>query len=483
MLLQMLRFRLARKLFQVVFATIVAIEFIIVIPSYSNYESSQMADYRELARVAASAALNHGSHGSPDLSQDLQNLIAADSRLVGASVVDTEGRVIASVGEQVKLNPTAGQPSLTSLSDSSPSLEVLLPAVETGTRNDVIIRMDANRIAAELDAFLVRILGLTLIICAVAGSIVFIYVVFNLIYPLEKIHDNLKQAKLDPGRADANQIRHSRQDELGETIDLLNDALHEIGKSHRSDVAFQEQRLHDFAAAGSDWFWEMDENLRFSYFSESFERVTGVRPESLLGKSRAETGIPNVAPGTWQAHLQTLESHQPFRSFTHPRELTDGRKVWLSISGMPVFRTDGDFQGYRGTGSDITALHEIQRDLIEAKEAAEQGNRAKSEFLAIMSHEIRTPMNGVIGMTDLLMDSKLDDKQRHFAQIIQDSGTALMRIINDILDLSRLEARRITLEQTEFEYASVVSGVVDVLTPQAREKGVELNYEIDTRSV
>ena len=100
MLQQMLRFRLARKLFQVVFAAIVAIEFIIVIPSYSNYESSQMADYRELARVAASAALSHGSHGSPDLSQDLQNLIAADSRLVGASVVDTEGRVIASVVDQ-----------------------------------------------------------------------------------------------------------------------------------------------------------------------------------------------------------------------------------------------------------------------------------------------------------------------------------------------------------------------------------------------
>jgi PAS domain S-box-containing protein len=315
----------------------------------------------------------------------------------------------------------------------------------------------------------------------VAGSIVFIYVVFNLIYPLEKIHENLKQAKLDPARADDNKIEHSRQDELGETIDLLNDALHEIGKSHRSDVAFQEQRLHDFAAAGSDWFWEMDENLLFSYFSEGFERVTGVHPESLLGKSRAETGIPNVALEAWQKHLQTLENHQPFRDFSHPRELPDGRKVWLAISGTPVFRADGNFLGYRGTGSDITALHETQRDLIDAKEAAEQGNRAKSEFLAIMSHEIRTPMNGVIGMADLLMDSKLDDKQKHFAQIIQDSGTALMRIINDILDLSRLEARRITLEQTEFEYSSVVSGVVDILLPQAREKGVELNYEIDPK--
>jgi PAS domain S-box-containing protein len=477
----MLRFRLARKLFLVVFAAIVVIELIIVIPSYNNYESSQLAGYRELALVATAAALKHSSHDSPDLAQDLENLIAADSRLVGANVLDTSGRIIASAGEPVKLVPTAGQPSVASLSVDSPSFEVLLPAIETGAENDVIIRMDASRITFKLNAFLVRILGLTLIICVVAGSIVFIYVVFNLIYPLEKIHENLKQAKLYPARADQDKIQHSRQDELGETIDLLNDALHEIGKSHRSDVAFQEQRLHDFAAAGSDWFWEMDENLLFSYFSEGFERVTGVHPESLLGKSRAVTGIPHVALEAWQRHLETLENHQPFRDFTHPRDLPDGRKVWLAISGSPVFRADGSFHGYRGTGSDITALHETQRDLIEAKEAAEQGNRSKSEFLAIMSHEIRTPMNGVIGMADLLMDSKLDDKQKHFAQIIQDSGSALMRIINDILDLSRLEARRITLERIEFEYSNVVSGVVDILIPQAREKGVELNYEIDPK--
>ena len=478
---QMLRFRLARKLFLVVFAAIVVIEFIIVIPSYSNFESSQLADYRELARIATSASLTHHSHDSQALAQDLENLISADSRLVGASALDASGRKIASAGEPVNLALTEAMPSQSNLSAAKPNFAVFLPAHETGAENDVIIRMDARLIADELDAFLVRILGLTLIICAVAGSIVFFYVVFNLLHPLEEIHENLKLAKRDPAQADANEMHHSRDDELGETIDLLNDALREIGESHRSDVAFQEQRLRDFAASGSDWFWEMDENLRFSFFSESFEGVTGVQPEALLGKTRAETGIPEVEADAWQAHLDALENHQPFRGFTHPRNRSDGKKVWLSISGMPVFHPNGNFAGYRGTGSDITALHETQQDLIEAKEAAEQGNRAKSEFLAIMSHEIRTPMNGVIGMTDLLMESKLDDKQKHFAQIIQDSGTALMRIINDILDLSRLEAQRITLEQAEFEYSSVVSGVVDILSPQARDKGIELNYEIDAQ--
>ena len=169
----MLRFRLARKLFLVVIAAIVVIEFIIVFPSYSNFESSQLAAYRELARIATSAALTHTSHESSALTHDLENLISADARLLGASAFDASGRKITSAGEPVNLTLAAGQPSQTNLSGNAPSFEVLLPALETGSENDVIIRMDASLIADELDAFLVRILGLTLIICAVAGSIVF----------------------------------------------------------------------------------------------------------------------------------------------------------------------------------------------------------------------------------------------------------------------------------------------------------------------
>ena len=478
LLRQMLHYRLARRLFLVVFAAIVLIEIIIVIPSYNNFKHAQLHDFEELARVAASAALSNRMPDGIELIDSMERIITADTRIQGASLLDSTGRVLVSAGENSELQPDSSVQTASRLSADKQRYEVYLPPASIAADAGVIVRMDVSSVWQELNAFLFRILGLVLIICVVAGAIVFLYVVIDLIYPLEEIHENLKQAKLNPALADENEIRHRRTDELGETIDLLNDALREIGEAHRSDVAWQERRLHDFAASGSDWFWEMDKNLRFSYFSESFEAVTGVKPEALLGKTRIETGIPNMPQETFQEHLETLANHEPFRDFVHPREKPDGQRVWLSISGKPVFSDAGNFIGYRGTGSDITELHETQQSLVEAKEAAEQGYRAKSEFLAIMSHEIRTPMNGIIGMTDLLVDSKLNDKQQYYVKIIQDSGTALMRIINDILDLSRLEARRITLEQAEFEYASVVAGVVDILTPQAREKGLTLVHEI-----
>ncbi|MDH3535103.1 MAG: response regulator [Gammaproteobacteria bacterium] len=480
LLRQMLRFRLARRLFVVVFAAIVLIEFIIVFPSYNNFKQAQFDDFQELARVTTSAALTQEMPEAKELMNALKRIERSDPRIVGVSLSYASGQIVASVGEATDLKALAIAGPTARLSQDGQRYEVYLPSPVIDSGSNVTVRMDSSSVSHELNAFLFRILGLVLIICVVSGAIVFFYVVYDLIYPLEEIHENLKQAKFNPALADENIIRHSRDDELGETIDLLNDALREIGEAHRSDVAFQEQRLRDFAAAASDWFWEMDEHLRFSYFSDQFESVTGVNPGKLLGQTRRETGLPAVSPEIWQEHLDTLENHRPFRGFTHPRDKPDGSRVWLTISGKPVFREDGEFLGYRGNGSDITELYRAQQDLVEAKEAAEQGNRAKSEFLAIMSHEIRTPMNGIIGMTDLLMDSRLDDKQKHYAQIIQDSGTALMRIINDILDLSRLEARRITLEQAEFEFTSVITGVVDILSPQAREKGLELNYEIET---
>ncbi len=163
-------------------------------------------------------------------------------------------------------------------------------------------------------------------------------------------------------------------------------------------------------------------------------------------------------------------------------EWTLVRKDGTRFAGLLLTTTvkgaDGVVTGYLGIVQDITLRRTLENEMNRAREMAEEASRMKSDFLANMSHEIRTPMNGIIGMTHLVLNTEMTMRQRDYVRKIQLSGQHLLRIINDILDISKIEAGKLAIEHTDFELEAALSSVVNLIAEKAAEKGLELILDV-----
>ncbi len=214
-----------------------------------------------------------------------------------------------------------------------------------------------------------------------------------------------------------------------------------------------------------------------TYASPSVREVMGAPPETYVGKPLGARLHPDSRDRAIGALARLLEGASEKERVTYRRfrDSADGTPVFLEADCAVVRNAEtGQREGVVVAARDVTERIELELLLTRARRTAENAARAKSEFLANMSHEIRTPMNGVLGFAELMLQGDLDDQQRHFAELIVQSGRSMMTLLNDVLDLSKIESGQFAIATAPVDLHASLAECAALLRPAAERKGLTL---------
>jgi PAS domain S-box-containing protein len=243
-----------------------------------------------------------------------------------------------------------------------------------------------------------------------------------------------------------------------------------------------ESELELLAANATDAVLRIDLDDRCIYASPSVEQVLGMNASLLLGQSLGLSIHSDDREGMLAFH-QSLASgtiERGVRSYRFERLTDPEREMWIEAhAGLVRDAVTSEPCEIIASLRDVSERKRLELELEAALDRAETAVRAKSSFLANMSHEIRTPMNGVLGFADLLVNSDLPPTQRRHAQLIADSGKAMMRLLNDILDLSKIEAGQMQVSPEAIDVRHALSNCIKLVQPAVFQKGLELDLQVD----
>jgi hypothetical protein len=255
----------------------------------------------------------------------------------------------------------------------------------------------------------------------------------------------------------------------------LNDAL-EIAKNAKDRSRLFEQVITK-ANAGVLITSANSESPEIIFVNEEFTRITGYQPHEVIGKTPRFLQGEKTDKATLQRLKNCLIAGEPFQGEIINYSKS-GHEYWLDINLVPIKDESGKVTHFAALERDITEKKDFEKQLLRAKEYAEETNKAKSEFLANMSHELRTPMNGIIGMCELLMDTSLNGDQKEMAKTLRSSSENLLTMLNDILDISKVESGDLKLEDVAFDVSIAVSEMIQLFTPVAMDKKLKLEAKI-----
>ena len=208
---------------------------------------------------------------------------------------------------------------------------------------------------------------------------------------------------------------------------------------------------------------------KIEYVNTTFCNVTGYSPQEAIGENPRILKSGDLPESFYKNLWETILSGKTWKGdFINKKK--NSEELWESASISPIKNNKGEITHFVAVKQDITERKHMEKELIRAKQAADDANKSKGDFLANMSHEIRTPMNAVIGMAHLALKTDLTDKQRDYLKKIQSSANSLLGIINDILDFSKIEAGKMDMESVEFNLEDVMDNLANLITVKAQEK-------------